>query len=86
MLTKTITIKNPSGLHARPATAFVQKASAYPCNVNLIKGSKKINGKSIMGLMTLAAKQGDELILEVDGPEEEIALDELTKVLEAEHL
>jgi len=86
MLTKTITIKNPSGLHARPATTFVQKASAYPCNVNLIKGSKKINGKSIMGLMTLAAKQGDELILEVDGPEEEIALDELTKVLEAEHL
>ncbi|MBP1934731.1 HPr family phosphocarrier protein [Ammoniphilus resinae] len=86
MLTKTITIKNPSGLHARPATAFVQKASAYPCNVNLIKGSKKINGKSIMGLMTLAAKQGEELILEVDGPEEEVALDELTKVLEAEHL
>lgn len=85
MLTKSFTIQNPSGLHARPATAFVQKATSFPCNVNVIKGSKKVNGKSIMGLMTLAVGQGDEVTLEVDGEQEEKALQELGAILEQVH-
>ncbi|HJV44317.1 MAG TPA: HPr family phosphocarrier protein [Bacillota bacterium] len=85
MLTKTLTIKNPQGLHARPATVFVQKASSFSSSINIIKGGKKINGKSIMGLMTLAAKQGDEIILEADGPDEQEAINELGKVLEMVH-
>ncbi|WP_232698835.1 HPr family phosphocarrier protein [Brevibacillus daliensis] len=82
MLTKTCTIQNPSGLHARPATMFVQKATSFSCDVNLIKGTKKVNGKSIMGVMTLAAKKGDEIVLEVNGENEAQALEELGTILE----
>ncbi|USG65925.1 HPr family phosphocarrier protein [Brevibacillus ruminantium] len=85
MLTKSFTIQNPSGLHARPASLFVQKATSYPCNIYVIKGTKKINGKSIMGLMTLGAAKGDEIILEIDGEREQQAMDELGSLLEAVH-
>lgn len=85
MVTKSFTIQNPSGLHARPATVFVQKASSFACHVNVIRGSKKVNGKSIMGLMTLAVAQGDEVTLEVDGEQEETALEELGAILEQVH-
>jgi phosphocarrier protein HPr len=85
MQTKTLTIQNPQGLHARPATAFVQKASSFSADINIIKGGKKINGKSIMGLMTLAAKQGDEITLEVDGSDEQEAIKELSQILEMVH-
>ncbi|AKF92584.1 MULTISPECIES: HPr family phosphocarrier protein [Brevibacillus] len=83
MLTKTCVIQNPAGLHARPATMFVQKATSFSCDVNLIKGTKKINGKSIMGVMTLAAKKGDEIVLEVSGENEAQALEELGAILES---
>ncbi|WP_400164467.1 HPr family phosphocarrier protein [Brevibacillus sp. TJ4] len=85
MLTKTFTIQNPSGIHARPATLFVQKATSFPCEVNVIKGSKKINGKSIMGLMTLGAAKGDQITLEISGEQAEEAMEELGKLLESVH-
>lgn len=85
MLTKSFTIQNPTGLHARPATAFVQKATSFACNVHVTKGGKKVNGKSIMGLMTLAVAQGDEVTLEVDGEQEATALAELGAILEQVH-
>ncbi len=85
MLTKTFVIQNPTGLHARPATLFVQKATSFPCEINVIKGTKKINGKSIMGLMTLGAAKGDEITLEISGEQAEQAMEELGKLLEAVH-
>ncbi|MFY0544062.1 HPr family phosphocarrier protein [Brevibacillus sp. H7] len=85
MLRKTFIIQNPTGLHARPATLFVQKATSFPCEVNVIKGTKKVNGKSIMGLMTLSAAKGDEITLEVSGEQEEKAMEELGKLLESVH-
>lgn len=85
MLTKAFIIKNPSGLHARPASLFVQKATSYPCNIHVIKGSKKVNGKSIMGLMTLGAAMGEEIILEIDGEGEQQAMEELGGLLETVH-
>jgi phosphocarrier protein HPr len=85
MVTKTFIIQNPTGLHARPATSFVQKASSFPCEVNLIKGEKKVNGKSIMGVMSLAAGKGDELTLEIAGEREQEALEELGSILEKVH-
>jgi phosphocarrier protein HPr len=85
MLTKTFTIQNPTGLHARPAALFVQKASAFPCEINVIKGTKKINGKSIMGLMTLGAAKGEQITLEIDGEREAEAMEELGKILETVH-
>ncbi len=82
---KAFTIQNPSGLHARPASLFVQKATAYPCEVQITKGGKTVNGKSIMGLMSLAIAKGDEITLEVKGDREQEALEELGKLLESVH-
>lgn len=67
MILKTIVIQNPAGLHARPASLFVQKAISFSGNVNVIKGTKKVDGKSIMGVMSLAASKGDEITLEIEG-------------------
>ncbi|MEJ8546175.1 HPr family phosphocarrier protein [Brevibacillus borstelensis] len=85
MLTKSFIMKNPTGLHARPASLFVQKATAYACEINVIKGTKKVNGKSIMGLMTLGAAKGDEITLEINGEGEQQAMEELGGLLEAVH-
>jgi phosphocarrier protein len=85
MVTKTFVIQNPTGLHARPASLFVQKAASFPCDVQVVKGSKKVNGKSIMGLMALGAAKNDEITLEVNGDREQEALEELGKVLTHVH-
>lgn len=85
MLTKTFVIQNPTGLHARPASLFVQKATSLNCEVSLVKGTKKVNGKSIMGVMTLGAAKGDEITLEVSGEQEQAAMEELGKILEMVH-
>jgi phosphocarrier protein HPr len=83
MQVKTVIIKNPQGLHARRATLFVQKAGSFSSTVNIIKGNRQANGKSIMGVMTLAAKKGDEVTLEVRGGDEEEAIKELSIILES---
>jgi phosphocarrier protein HPr len=85
MLTKTFTIQNPTGLHARPATLFVQTATTFPCEIHVIKGTKRVNGKSIMGLMTLGAAKGDQITLEINGEQAEQAMEALGKVLEMVH-
>ncbi|MED4750898.1 HPr family phosphocarrier protein [Brevibacillus choshinensis] len=85
MVAKTFVIQNPTGLHARPASMFVQKAAQFPCEVHVLKGSRKVNGKSIMGLMALGAAKNDEITLEVNGEREQEALEELGKVLTHVH-
>lgn len=85
MATKTFTVQNPQGLHARPASLFVQKATAFPCEIHVSKGGKTINGKSIMGLMSLAIAKGDEVIIETNGDKAEEALQELGNVIEMVH-
>lgn len=81
MLAKTFTINHPSGFHARPTKLFVQAAAQFPCNVYLVKGTKKINGKSSLGILSLGLAQGDEVTLEVNGEREEEALNELGSML-----
>lgn len=81
MVAKTFVIQNPTGLHARPASQFVQKAASFPCDVFVTKGSKRVNGKSIMGLMALGAAKNDEIIVEASGERELEAVEELGKVL-----
>ena len=81
MISETFTIIHPQGFHARPTKIFVQAASQYPCKVNLIKGEKKINGKSSLSMLTLGLSAGDEVTLEVDGEREEEALKELGGLL-----
>ena len=74
-------IKNPQGLHARPASTFVKIANKFESEVTVKKGGEIVNGKSIMGLMTLAASQGSVLEVEVSGPDAEKAMQELERFL-----
>jgi len=66
---KKFTIQNKLGIHARPAAIFVQAMQKYECEVFVQKGKQKVNGKSIMGLMMLAAGYGSNLTIETEGPD-----------------
>lgn len=81
---KRITIKNKSGLHARPAAIFVQVANKYDSEVIVKKGKLEVNGKSIMGILMLAAGKGSQIIMKVDGEDAEKAMAELEGVLAGE--
>ena len=81
---KRITIKNKSGLHARPAAIFVQVANKYDSEVIVKKGKLEVNGKSIMGILMLAAGKGSQITLKVDGEDAEKAMTELEGVLAGE--
>lgn len=70
-------ITNPTGLHARPAALFVQIAGKFTSSVWICKGEKKVNAKSIMGLMSLAISQGSEVIIGAEGEDEVLAVKEL---------
>lgn len=74
-------IVNKLGLHARAAGKFVEAASCFTSDIWLLKGNKRINGKSIMGILTLAAAKGESVTLEVDGPDEAEALKELEELI-----
>jgi len=65
----TITIENKLGLHARPASLFAQKASTFKSTIMIIKGAKSVNAKSIIGIMGLGVKQGENLLLKIEGPD-----------------
>jgi len=71
MITTTVTIINKLGLHARAASKFVTTANQFSSDVFLDKNGQRVNAKSIMGVMMLAASKGTELILEVDGSDED---------------
>ena len=81
---KKITIKNKSGLHARPAAIFVQVANKYDSEVAVKKGKLEVNGKSIMGILMLAAGKGSQVTLKIDGEDAEKAMVELEQVLSGE--
>ncbi|MDA0821884.1 MAG: HPr family phosphocarrier protein [Proteobacteria bacterium] len=77
MLTHEVEITNRLGLHARAAAKFVQTAGRFESTIEVSRGSKKINGKSIMGVMMLAAAQGAVIEISSDGPDEQDAIDAL---------
>jgi phosphocarrier protein len=74
MNSEPVTIINKLGLHARAATKLVNCASGFEAEVNLIRGTRVVNAKSIMGVLTLAASIGTELIIEAHGVDEDQAL------------
>ncbi|PIU40784.1 MAG: HPr family phosphocarrier protein [Candidatus Omnitrophica bacterium CG07_land_8_20_14_0_80_42_15] len=81
MIERKITIKNKQGLHARPAALFVQMANKFTSNITVQKGKQQVNGKSIMGIMMLAAGKGSIIIIKADGEDAEKALVELEDLL-----
>jgi phosphocarrier protein len=77
MIRKSVRIVNRQGMHMRAANLFANLAGRFPASVRVSKGEVIVNGKSIMGLMMLAAPCGSEIVLEVDGDREEDAFQEL---------
>ncbi|HLS67638.1 MAG TPA: HPr family phosphocarrier protein [Pseudogracilibacillus sp.] len=81
MLEKSVEVTLETGLQARPAAQFVQTANRYSSDLYLEKDGKRINAKSIMGLMSLAITKGEIVKIIADGPDEEVALNELVSFI-----
>jgi phosphocarrier protein HPr len=82
MQERTVTIINKLGLHARAAAKFVTTAASFSSNVELSREGQQVNGKSIMGVMMLAASRGTELVIMVQGTDEVEAADSLVHLVE----
>ncbi len=74
MISRTLTIVNKLGLHARAAARLVGLTSQFQSDITIERNQRRVNGKSIMGVMMLAAAQGSEITIHIDGPDEEDAL------------
>lgn len=83
MIKKKATIINDAGLHARPAAALVKLANQFECDFFIHMYGYNVNGKSILGVMTLAAEKGAELELEFNGPDEEEAASQVVALIES---
>jgi phosphocarrier protein len=83
MMEKVFVVKNKLGLHARPAALLVQTASKFKSRVKIIKDGQEVDGKSIMGLMTLAACAGSSLKFIADGEDEQAVIDSMGKLVES---
>jgi phosphocarrier protein len=83
MPTCQLTIPNEEGLHARPAAKFVKLANQFPCEIWVEKDDEEINGKSIMGLMMLAAAKGSVISVSAEGEKAETALEKLAELVDS---
>lgn len=81
MASRTLTIINKLGLHARAAARFVQIASGFECDISVVHAGKEVNGKSIMGMMMLAAGKGTAIHVIAAGKDEESALTRLEELI-----
>jgi len=81
---KKLTIKNKQGLHARPAALFVQIANKFVSDIIVQKGKQEVNGKSIMGIMMLAAGKGSRITIKANGDDAKEAVLELERLLSGE--
>jgi phosphocarrier protein HPr len=79
--TRTVKITNPQGLHVRPADLFVKRAVMFESKIDVIKGNERVDGKSILAILMLAADAGTELRLEATGPDAQAALDSLAELV-----
>jgi phosphocarrier protein HPr len=81
MIRNTTTISNKLGLHARASAKFTKLAGSYPCEVWVSRGERRVNGKSIMGVMMLAAGMGAEITIETNGDREQEAMDAMLALI-----
>ncbi len=81
MIKTTVTISNKLGLHARASAKLTKLASSFPCDVHMSRNDRRINAKSIMGVMMLAAGLGSDVELETDGPDEQAAMQALLALI-----
>ena len=81
MITSTVTISNKLGLHARASAKLTKLAGSFACEVFITRGERRVNAKSIMGVMMLAAGIGTEVSIETDGADEQTAMDALLALI-----
>ena len=81
MISHPVTIINKLGLHARAATRLVNLATAFECELWISNEEKTVNGKSIMGVLTLAASKGTKLTIEAEGKDENEAIEDITELI-----
>ncbi len=84
MISRNITIKNSVGLYARPATFFIQKANTYKSSIWMLKDDRRINAKSLLGVLSLAIASGSTVTLIADGPDEAEAISGLELLVSGE--
>jgi len=77
-----LTVINATGLHARPANVFVQAAQQYDCDISVKKGENSVDAKSILGILTLGAGKGSEIVITAQGKDENEAIETLTELIE----
>ncbi|MBR5571635.1 MAG: HPr family phosphocarrier protein [Oscillospiraceae bacterium] len=82
MYTKEITVNNEVGLHARPATYFIQKANEYKCGIWVEKEERRVNAKSLLGVLSLGIVKGATITLIADGADEEAAVEALAELID----
>jgi len=83
MFQQNVIVKNKTGLHARPAALFVQTANKFKSEIFIEKQGKKVNAKSIMGVMSLAVSKGTEIIISAQGEDEKEAVNKLVELIES---
>lgn len=81
MIEREVNIVNKLGLHARAAAKFVTLASMFQSDIQVGRNQRSVNGKSIMGVMMLAAAKGTSIKLRIDGPDEQTAVEQLTRLI-----
>ena len=81
MISRDVTIQNNVGLHARPATFFIQKANSYKASIWVEKDDRRVNAKSLLGVLSLGIVKGMTVTLIADGPDESEALDGLAELI-----
>jgi phosphotransferase system HPr (HPr) family protein len=79
-VTRPVVVINPHGLHVRPANVLVTRASQFVSRIEIVKGRERVDGKSIIGLLGLAAPKGTELLLEASGPDAHEAAEALAEL------
>ena len=81
MVSKSVVIQNEVGLHARPATFFIQKANSFRSNIMIEKGNRRANAKSLLGVLSLGIEKGHDIIIQADGSDENEAAESLADLL-----
>lgn len=83
MVSKTIVVENQVGLHARPATFFIQKSNEFKSSIWIDKEGRKVNAKSLLGVLSLGITKGTQIEIIADGDDEEAAVDALLALIES---
>ena len=84
MISKKAIIKSESGLHARPASLFVEEAMKYKSNIYVLKDGRQVSAKSIINILSMGAERGQEITISAEGEDEKIAVQALTALAESD--